>query len=135
MTKASHCSVSDFFGFGWRKGCWEAYMRSEMPRRRETVVGPEAKAERTHLALTFKHGFLRFYVNGAEAKGENGPMKMAMSEQGRDSFYREFTVLIRTINTAPGFQFLGETEVFRHHGRAFSAAEIAARAAAQTGKR
>jgi len=131
MTKGSHNGVSDLFGFGWRKGRWEAYVNAKMPSRRETVVGPEAKAERTHLALVFKHGFLRFYVNGVEAKGENGPMKMAMSEQGRDSFYREFTVLLRTINTVPGFQFLGETEVFRYHGRAFSAAEIAARAAAR----
>lgn len=98
----------------------------EMPRH-TVFTGPEARPEWTHLAITWKNGFVRFYVNGKEVKKNTGPNKL-INDIGINTFAGRISIVLGmlspTWSTTP---FAGELGDFIFLSRALSPEEIAKR--------
>ena len=108
--KDSQCMVSDVYRIEIRDGRWVAECFDES-RRRNHVVGPVAEPRRTRLTLTFKDGFLRFYVDGREYKNPvMGPLKTNVSRQARDNFYSQVILQFGASHIHPGGFFKGTCE-------------------------
>ena len=95
-------------------GRWQASHLVE--NRRADIVGPEAKPEWTHLALTFKDAVLRFYVNGEEVKGPDGPIRQTFPH-GVNSFQNHLAVTVGSLAPQWGYHFRGEIDAVRYFGR------------------
>lgn len=90
-----------------------------------TIIGPKAPPEWTHLAITWKNGFIRFYVNGNEAGTPTGPLKL-INSIGVDTFYRRISLILGMLNPEwpTYFAFAGELGDFTFLSKALSQKEI-----------
>ena len=98
-------------------------------------MGPVAKPEWTHLALTFKNSFCRFFVNGKEVKNPDGPLK-TMQTIGKSTFYNQASLCIGALSSRwpEPFSFHGQIRECTFFGRVFSPDELAKRAESVAGK-
>ena len=98
--------------------------------RRLDMIGPEARPEWTHLAVTFDRELVRLYVNGREAVGENGPIRR-QSEEGRDGFSDKIELIYGAANPAWGLFFRGGMKGVKYYSRCFSPEEVREKAGEQ----
>ena len=109
-------------------GYWSVLLFS--PPENKRVTGPEAKPEWTHLAVTFKDSFCRFFVNGKEITTPDGPLKTRQTI-GKDTFYNRVHDLCfgSLCSRWPDpFSFRGRIRDCTFFGRALPPEELARRA-------
>ena len=115
-------------------GSW-VLLLYDRPPQYIRMIGPKAKPEWTHLAITRRNSVYRFFVNGREVKSPDGPLK-EMRNAPRDGRTAFFSLCLGSLDyTWPRpYSFQGEIREFTLFGRALSADEIAARAEAAAGR-
>lgn len=109
-------------------GCWTMLFIS--PPRYRRIQGPEGKPEWTHLAVTFKNSYCRFFVNGKEITTPDGPVK-SMKTIGKDTFYnRVYDLCFGSLCSRwPNpFSFRGQIRECTFFGRALTPEELSKRA-------
>jgi len=101
----------------------------DRPPMYNRFMGPTATPEWTHLALTFKDSFCRFFVNGKEVRNPDGPLK-TMHTIGKSTFYNRISLCIGALSSRwpEPFSFHGQIKEFTFHGRALATEELAKRA-------
>ena len=100
------------------------------PPRYRRIQGPEGKTEWTHLAVTFKNSYCRFFVNGKEITTPDGPVK-SMQTIGKDTFYNRVNNLCfgsLSSQWPDTFSFRGQIKECTFYGRALTPEELAERA-------
>ena len=109
FAKESYCGVSDTVRVEIRNGRW-SLLKYVNGRDREERVGPKAESRRTRITVTFKDGFVRFYVDGEEVRHPRGPVKLSSSAEARDNFYKNVYILFGASSIHKGFYFRGACE-------------------------
>lgn len=117
FAKASYCAVADELRLDVVDGCWELRWNTEAWGR-ETRRGPRLEPRRTRLTVTIKNGFVRFYVDGREVTSPRGPMKLVLSPEARDDFYKNVNILFGASTPHPGCNFPGTCESLRFTSKA-----------------
>lgn len=91
--------------------------------RRADAICCAAKPEWTHLCVTMDGELNRFYVNGVEMIGEDGPIR-TLGTQARDAFYNSMSLTYGSLEPAWGYHFRGEMAGLKAHSRCFSPDEV-----------
>lgn len=88
-------------------------------------ISSSAKPEWTHLAVTWKNGIARLFVNSHEMQKPLGPLKL-QQEIGINSFYKQIDITLGSLNPAwqNPFPFAGELGDFTWYSRALTQKEI-----------
>lgn len=107
--------------------CEGKWACTTMGGRRLDITGPEAKPEWTHLAITFDHELIRFYVNGKEAVSPEGPLR-SLSGQGINGFFSRMSFIYGSADPGWNNYFRGGMKGLRCYSRCFTPEEIAAKA-------
>jgi len=109
-------------------GYWSMLFVS--PPRYIRIQGPKGKAEWTHLAVTFKNSYCRFFVNGKEITTPDGPVK-SMQTIGKDTFYNRVNNLCfgsLSSQWPDTFSFRGQIKECTFYGRSLTPEELVERA-------
>lgn len=112
----------------YHNGYWQLVLLDR--NRRQIRQGSKALPGWTHLAVTYKDGFCRFYVGGREVISAEGPLKYA-AVPGKNSFYNllDLTVGAYAPHQARMSPFRGRIGDIRCYNKALSASEIRSKAA------
>ena len=90
------------------------------------ITGPRALPEWTHLAVTWKNGFVRFYVNGKEVRKNTGPLKLTQ-HIAVNAFRKTIPLTLGMLSPQwpVSYVFAGELGDFTFLGRALTQEELA----------